>query len=215
MKTVYFVRHGESEGNVGEKWQTESAALTLNGREQTSLLGSRLVSYPVDVIISSTMKRAIQTADIISDHIKVPIETTDLLNERRRPSEQLGVEKEDVDAVYAEIEMKEHFNDVEFRFSDEENFCDLKKRVEDFFSFLEARKEEHILVVTHEIFLRMIAAHIAHGQDMTGEEGKQFFRTFHMSNTGITTISKNEGDNRSSWDLLTWNDYSHLANINT
>jgi broad specificity phosphatase PhoE len=215
MKTVHLVRHGESEGNVGGKWQTEESSLTQNGREQASLLANRLATYPFDVILSSKMKRAMQTADIIADHIKVPIESTVLLNERRRPTEQLGIEKNNPEALLAEMEIKTRFDEENFRFSDEENFSDLKYRVQNFFHFLKDRKENNILVVTHEIFMRMIAAYIAHGEDITSEEGKQFFRTFHANNTGMSIIRENQGDNKSSWDLLTWNDYSHLININT
>ena len=103
MKTIHFVRHGESEGNVGEVWQNESALLTEHGREQAVLLARRLVSTPIDVIISSDMKRALQTADIIADHIKREVLHSPLFNERRRPSEQLGNLKSDEVSQEAEL----------------------------------------------------------------------------------------------------------------
>ena len=212
MKTVFFVRHGESEGNVGDVWQDENAVLTEHGRNQAGLLASRLVSTPLDIIISSDMRRALQTADIVADHIKREVLHSPLFNERRRPTEQLGNLKSDEVAKEAEILIKTYFNEPEFRYSDEENFCDLKVRARELMKYLEEREEEHILVVTHGIILRIILAYIALGADLTAEEGKQFFRTFHMNNTGITTIRENKGDNKSTWDLLTWNDYSHLIN---
>ena len=215
MKTIYFVRHGESEGNIGDVWQDGVAPLTQHGRAQAGLLGDRLVSFQVDVILSSDMKRALQTADIVADRIKVPVEHSALFNERRRPQEQLGKLKDSEQAKEAEILIKTYFNDPEFRFSDEENFCDLKGRAEELITFLGQRREKHILVVSHEIIMRIILAYISLGSDLTSEEGKQFFRTFHMNNTGITTIKENEGDNKSNWDLLTWNDYSHLTNTGT
>ncbi len=213
MKTVYFVRHGESEGNVGELWQDADARLTEHGRAQAGLLGDRLISFPIEIIIASDMRRALETADIVADRIKCSIEHSALFNERRRPSEQLGKLKTDEVAEEAELLIKTYFNKPAFRYSDEENFCDLKDRAKELIGFLEKRNEKHILVVTHAIIMRIILAYIALGHDLTAEEGKQFFRTFHMENTGITTILQNEGDNKSSWDLLTWNDYSHISNI--
>ena len=213
MKTVYFVRHGESEGNVGDVWQDSTAALTEHGRVQAGVVGDRFSALPVDIIVASDMKRALQTADIIADRIKCEVVHSSLFNERRRPSEQLGEFKENETAKEAEMLMKTYFNDPQFRYSDEENFCDLKFRAEELMQFLEERPEDHVLVITHEILMRIILAYISHGKDLTAEEGKQFFRTFHMNNTGITTVASNEGDNKSNWDLLTWNDYSHLANI--
>ena len=213
MQTVYFVRHGESEGNIGDVWQDSTASLTKHGRAQAGLLADRLAGFPIDVVISSDMKRALQTADIVADRIKTKVEHSELFNERRRPSEQLGELKANERAKDAELQIKTYFNNPEFRYSDEENFCDLKKRAEELVDFLEGREEKHILVVTHEILMRIILAYIAMGDDLTGEEGKQFFRTFHMENTGITTITQNEGDNKSRWDLQTWNDYSHLGKL--
>jgi len=213
MKTVYFVRHGESEGNIADTWQDSSAALTLHGRRQAGLLADRLSGISIDVIIASNMKRALQTADIVADRIKCTVLHSELFNERRRPSEQLGELKTDKTAKEAEVQIKTYFNNPKYRYSDEENFCDLKQRAEELVNFLEERTEKHILVVTHEILMRIILAYIALGVDLNAEEGKQFFRTFHMENTGITTITQNEGDNKSNWDLLTWNDYSHLSNI--
>lgn len=213
MKTVYFVRHGESEGNAGDRWQDGQAVLTPNGREQAALAANSFMSRPVDVIISSTMKRAMQTANIIADRIKKTIETSDLFSERRRPTEQLGVKKNDPKAKRAGREIIENFDEPGFRFSDEENFDDLKQRAKKLLQFLEKRKEKNILVITHGFFMRIIMGYIAMGDSLNGEEAQQFIRTFHMANTGITTISRNEGDNNSTWDLQTWNDHSHLINI--
>ena len=214
MKTVYFVRHGESEGNVGDKWQDGTAELTPLGREQAAIVGERFISYPIDVIISSPMKRALGTADIIADRIKKPIETSNLFSERRRPSEQLGIAKDDSGAKQAEESILANFNKPGFRFSDEENFEDLNKRAHNLLQELSKRSEENILVVTHGFFMRIVIGHLTMAEHFSPLGGQQFIRTFHMENTGITTIRKNEGDNLSSWDLLTWNDYSHLVNIN-
>lgn len=214
-KTVYFVRHGESEGNVGDKWQDHTAHLTPNGREQAALVGGRFVSYPIDIILSSSMARAVETADIIADRIKKPIETSDLFIERRRPKEQLGVDKKDPKAVYAEKTIISHFDEPGFRFSDEENFDDLKKRALELLDFLAGRPEQNILVIGHGFFMRIVIGVIAMGETLTPKEGEQYIRTFHMRNTGVTIIQRNEGDNKSTWDLCSWNDYSHLVNINS
>ena len=214
MKTVYFVRHGESEGNVGDIRQDGTFPLTQNGREQAAIVADRLTTYPIDVILSSSMKRAMQTADIIADRIKKPIERSDLLAERRRPSEQLGASKDTIKAAEIDTAIRENFNVPDFRFSDEENFEDLNRRAHTLLQELAERPENCILVVTHDFFMRMVIGHLTMAENFTPLEGQQFIRTFHMHNTGITTIRRNKRDNLSAWDLLTWNDCSHLSNIN-
>lgn len=210
IKTVYFVRHGESEGNVGEKWQDSNAKLTADGREQARLAGDRFINKPIDIILSSTMERGKETAEIISKRIGKDIEFSDLFIERRRPKEQIGHDKNAVSVAFVDEVIRENFSDPKFRFSDEENFEDLKVRAGKLLKFLYERKEDNIVVVTHGFFMRMIIGYVTHGEDLNAKEGEQFVRTFHMDNTGITTIKSNENDNNSSWDVYGWNDCEHL-----
>lgn len=210
MKTVYFVRHGESKGNVGDLWQDASAPLTANGREQARAVATRLMDKEIDVIISSTMVRGKETSEIMGKKLGKPVEYSDVLIERRRPKEQIGQEKDSVSVAFIGEAVRTNFHNPNFRFSDEENFTDLKKRSGELLNLLVKRKEENIVVVTHEFFMRMIIAYISMGDKLTPDEGEQFVRTFHLLNTGLTIVKENKGDNNSSWDVCTWNDYSHL-----
>ena len=128
MKTIYFVRHGESEGNIGKIRQTTSTQLTEKGIEQAYTIAGRCVHICADSIISSTMNRAKQTAEIISKTVQLPIEYSELFTERKRPSEVLGKPKDDPTAVKINGLIKENFTQSNWKYSDEENFEDLKKR---------------------------------------------------------------------------------------
>ena len=70
MKKVYFVRHAESEWNVKSVRQVGSAPITEKGQDQASLVGERFKDTPIDVVITSTMTRAKETAEIISEKIQ-------------------------------------------------------------------------------------------------------------------------------------------------
>lgn len=211
MKNIYFIRHGESEGNIGQIRQTATTGLTKKGQSQAVFLAERCAKLPIEVIISSTMTRARETADFILKKVSKPIEYSDLFVEKRRPSEVLGKSKDDPIAHEVEKETKAHFAEPGWKYSDEENFEDVKKRALDLLQYLAKRPEENILVVTHGFILRMIMACVLFGNNLTVEESQRCIKTFHMENTGITILGYDNDDNNSPWWLWVWNDHAHLG----
>ncbi|MFZ1971115.1 MAG: histidine phosphatase family protein [Candidatus Nanoarchaeia archaeon] len=69
---IIFVRHGESESNVGLT-KSEDSSLTKRGREQAKYLGIRLKEQNIYTIYTSKLLRARQTGEIISKIIRVPV----------------------------------------------------------------------------------------------------------------------------------------------
>lgn len=67
----YFVRHGESEANVAGIFSNRGFihGLTDNGRDQVNQRGERLKNVRIDVMIASPLKRAVQTAEILSSYV--------------------------------------------------------------------------------------------------------------------------------------------------
>ena len=158
------------------------------------------------------MNRAKETAVIISEKTGKKIETSNLFIERRRPSEQLGKPKNDPVALESERLIVENFLVSGYRYSDEENFDDLKKRASKMLDFLGERSEETIFVVTHGFFMRVVVAYVVFGEDLTARECEQIIRTFHMANTGITAFGYNESQ-KNPWWLWFWNDHAHLTGL--
>jgi len=210
MKTVYVVRHGESIGNQGPIRDEAASPLTDTGRKQAAILADRCARFPLEIIISSPLNRAQETAEIIADTIKKPLEISQLFEEWRRPKEQLGELKNDPLAVESERIIRANFSRETFRFSDEENFADLKNRALLALGFLEKRPEKNILVVTHEFFLRILAASTIFGEQLTGYECERCIRTLHITNAGMSVFGFDPERNNSPWWIWVWNDHSHL-----
>ena len=91
MKTIYLVRHGESEGNAGPLRLGHAGGLTERGREQAQILANRCSKLNVDLIVSSTLQRARETTEYILKKVIAPVEYSDLFIERRNPSEIMGI----------------------------------------------------------------------------------------------------------------------------
>jgi 2,3-bisphosphoglycerate-dependent phosphoglycerate mutase len=206
---VYFVRHGESETNASEIYFGETASLTPHGLRQADLVAERFQSIDIDIILSSTLVRAKETAAVINQPIKKEIIFSDLLVERKFPSEMIGKLKEGPEAKRYYETARANVNDPGWRFSDAENFWDLYNRAKATWQLIEARPEENILVVTHGVFLRFIIWTMLVGKKFTPEIYYNSPGWLKTGNTGITICEKVPDDPR--WRLITWNDYAHLG----
>lgn len=211
MKKVYFIRHAESEGNVGSIRNTSLTPLSEKGRRQADIIAERCSRLPIEVIISSTFVRARETAETVSRTLSMPVQYSDLFGERRRPSEQLGKPKNDPSSLRAESEVIKNFAHTGYRFSDEENFDDLKVRAKNALAYIENTEEENILVITHGHFMKVILSHILFEDSLSGENCQNVLKKFHMENTGITVACYNKEKSVSPWWIWIWNDHSHLG----
>jgi len=72
---ILLARHGETDWNSERRWQGH-ADQPLNdvGREQARELGESLAGRAIDVVYSSDLLRAYETAHIVADRIGVPVE---------------------------------------------------------------------------------------------------------------------------------------------
>lgn len=71
MKTIFFVRHGESEANARRITAGGGldVDLTENGKYQAKKVGQELKDKGIELIVSSPQIRALHTAQIIADEI--------------------------------------------------------------------------------------------------------------------------------------------------
>lgn len=82
MANLIVVRHGETNYNLeGRYCGSIDAKLNDKGFEQAKLLAHKLKNLSIDIIISSTMRRAKETAGIISNELEVPVVEMDELVE--------------------------------------------------------------------------------------------------------------------------------------
>ena len=79
----YIIRHGQTnwnkEGRIQGKTDIE---LNEEGIKQAKEAKNILKDYPIDMIVSSTLKRAKKTAEIINEAKNVPIIFKEALEER-------------------------------------------------------------------------------------------------------------------------------------
>lgn len=202
---LYFVRHGQSEGNVANIHQPKDSPLTEKGLRQAEAVGERFKHGSLDIIFSSPFKRAKQTAEAISLASGKAIEFVDVLGEMMPPSVVVGLHENHPEATRVMNTLKEKFHDTSYKHSDEDTFIEVKKRIGKFLEELPAKPYENVVVVTHGLILRMLAGLIIFGSDFSTTEYDKLFYNVETRNTGVSRCKFEDG----KWKLITWNDYSH------
>lgn len=210
-KTVYFVRHGQSEGNVGTVYQPLNSPLTEKGRGQAGYIAERMAALSFELIVSSPLARAKETAEVISERVRKPIEFSDLFIERRKPTGLNGKAHADTEAQALNEDWEKSLYTSGYRAQDGENFDDLMLRADQALKHLADRSEKELLVVTHEFFLRAMVAYIILGKRIDGDSLKHFQYRVRTQNTGLSVLEFDSDLGDPSWRLLVWNDHAHLG----
>jgi probable phosphoglycerate mutase len=212
-KLFYFVRHGESIMNAQGLRQGREGGLSEKGRNQAAVTGRRLTKYRFDIMLVSPYERTQETSEIINQQLPHPLpkETVELLSERRNPSEIIGKSVTDPEVMNIVDHMDKSYHNDDYRFSDEENFQDLKERARKLLDYLGTRREKTVLVVTHGIFLRMIAAYILYGDSLDSKTYNLISFLNAANNAAITVCEYKKGwfgpPPAKRWQLIAWDDY--------
>jgi broad specificity phosphatase PhoE len=162
VTTLLLVRHGETDWNRDGRWQGQSDThLNDVGREQAAQLAERLDG--VDVVYSSDLARARETADILAARLGFPVRLDRRLRERSFGAWE-GRTGPEIEADFAAAHARWLAGDGPGA-DDAEPFADFAARVRSFLAdVLERHPDETVLVVAHGGSIRVIHA-LAKGLD--------------------------------------------------
>ena len=166
--TVYLVRHGESVWNAVGRLQGQIAhiPLTALGRQQAEQTAVRLASSGAQLVVSSDLVRAVETAQMIATSLSIPLRL-----ERDLREQALGVfESRLAVDVHRETEPA-NWIDPLWRPAGGESLQDVYVRLERVFEELqEEQPGGRVIVVTHGDTAR-IALALLQGEGLTGVAG--------------------------------------------
>ncbi len=149
----YFaMRHGQADNNVNDfhyRELQESAALTEIGRDQIKK-SIKNFNHKIDVVISSTLKRAKQTTQVVCENIKFPLENV-VYDERAREWEVSSLFDGKERVVFKKYYNVDYLDNPGEVLPEGESFAQVIKRVGDFIYDLEKKYSgKNILIVGHE-----------------------------------------------------------------
>lgn len=196
MTKITTVRHGETSWNALRKMQGQ-VDIELNevGLEQARKIANRFKDEPIDIIFTTTLKRAIQTAEAINEYHHVPLIQVDGLKEMSF-GEVEGLPWEEVkDAIMAHRTGGPKLADVE-------EMSDFFDRVHREMDIITQSEHKNIVIVGHFGTIRSIVCYF-NKLDYTHAE------KFIVSNTAVHVFEKEDGEG--DFKMTMENDNTHLG----
>jgi broad specificity phosphatase PhoE len=156
VTTLLLVRHGETDWNREGRWQGHSDThLNETGREQARRIAAELDG--VDVIYSSDLARAHETAEIIAGDLGLPVRVDARLRERSFGAWE-GLTAEQIEAGFREEHLRWLAREGAGA-DDAEPFEAFGARVRSFLAdVLDAHPDQTVLLVAHGGSIRVIHA---------------------------------------------------------
>jgi len=191
MTQLILVRHGETESNRKHILQGQSDGMLNNsGKQQAKELAIRLQDMKIDRVLSSDMRRAVDTAAPIAKHHGIPVEEKLILREWNCGKLD-GFPAEALHKALAESDLPL----VDFRPEDGETLREVRKRAATFLEEIERDCQEMtVLVCSHGDFLRMLASNLL---KISVEEANDI----RFKNATFSVFEKKGG----SWNLKSFN----------
>jgi 2,3-bisphosphoglycerate-dependent phosphoglycerate mutase len=186
VTTLLLTRHGETDWNAERRWQGNSdPPLNERGREQARELAALLDG--VDVVYSSDLARACETAEIIAERLGLEVRLDPRLRERSFGAWE-GKTWDELEERHAEALGRWQAGETHGA-EDSEPYEDFSGRVESFLEdVLRKHPAERVLVVGHGGSIRAIHA-LAEGLDY----GRDHLRIPAVANCGLSRYAVLEG----------------------
>lgn len=171
---IYVVRHGQTDSNKNGLIMGQRIDESLNeeGIRQASVLSENLEKEGFDVIFSSPLKRALQTAETISKKFNTPMLIYERLLERDFGSLSGKTWEQIEEILQKDAHAKDRAQTYDYHSFGGETASDVKERV---LSFLDFVKKEYgskkVLVVSHGGILKRLQSLYKEEDIFTPENG--------------------------------------------
>ncbi|MDE5801929.1 MAG: histidine phosphatase family protein [Lachnospiraceae bacterium] len=158
---LFVARHGQTVWNAQNRvCGVTDVKLTERGIGQAKELSDIIQNYDIDIIISSPLKRAIETSKIVADKNSIPLQIEELLIEQNYGIYE-GVDRKN-DSFLAN---KRNFA---YKYPEGESMLQVTYRIYGLIDKLkEQYQDKNILIITHGGVCRIIRTYF---QDMTNDE---------------------------------------------
>ena len=152
---INTIRHGETDFNVEKRYAgTIDIPLSQNGRKDTIEASGELEGMSFDVVFSSSLKRAVETAQLLTNG-KIPVVECELCNERNYGKMQ-GLTEDEVESITPKIKYIKaggEFHSLNPPLG--ESFSELRARTKKFRDYIfNNYRGLNMLVISHGTFLQ-------------------------------------------------------------
>lgn len=182
---IYIIRHGQTDWNIEHRTQGHTdIALNKNGIVQAELISQKIANLKIDSIISSDLKRAYMTAQIINKNFNKNIETDKRLREFCFGTLE-GITR---DKITQEIWDDFNKNPKQFNAETKE---EIFNRIKSFIDDIKSNNiNKNTLVVTHGGPIRMIKYYLDNGDSFNDKKYLAEYMTLKINNLDVFIIDE-------------------------
>jgi broad specificity phosphatase PhoE len=164
----------------GRRQGHDDSLLTHLGQEQAHAAGEALRQVGVDAIYTSPLGRAATTAGIVAALLNLPVRTVDLAREIDHGA-FTGLTNAEIEACYPGALAQRDADKYTWTFPDGESYADAARRASRLVDVLGVTPSDAPLIVTHEMFARMLVARISNARP-------QDFLSWHLSHGSFVVV---------------------------
>ncbi len=181
---IYLVRHGESQANISKRYSgITDVELSLLGRNQACIAGANLKTFKISHVFSSPLKRALDTAKIISKQIN--FNENEIIIEKNLMEVNFGLFEnmtwEEMQVTYKEETERWIREKLKYRFPQGESYEDVIERI----CLFTDKIPDNSVVVTHFGVIQSILLHLKIADELN-------LWDYHISNCDIVVLNNKE-----------------------
>ncbi len=190
MIDIYFVRHGETDGNVARRNQLDNTRLSLRGREQARSVGTTVALLRPTHLVTSTQVRAVETTRLIEETVTLIPETNALFQELIRPDAINGHYHRSFKTIGYLIRWYFGRAGGTGEHGEGESYQALRRRLKEARQYLATFPSgSRVVIVSHSVFITLFIAHMCHEEKLPlFKAAKNLIKIFLLQNTGLVHV---------------------------
>ena len=202
MAELILARHGETVWNVEKIYRGRTdVKLDEVGIKQAELLGKYLSNWELEAIYSSPLRRALDTANIISRYQKIGVHITEGLTDFDY-GEWQSLPEQEAQRLYPTLHNEWHNNPHKVRIPGGESLEDVRRRAIEVVNSVLSKYQGSVVLVSHRVVNKVLICSLL-GLD------NSYFWNIKQDVGGITIFNYVAG----CFVLTRHNDTSHLKEL--
>lgn len=204
VERVILIRPAETDWNtMGRRQGWVAAPINEHGRQQAASLAKYVRNIGLGVLYTSDLRRAVETAAILTQDMDLPVIEDERLRERNIGMWQ-GMTLDEIRNWYPDEYSQLQADIQSYRIPGGESRRSVKERVVAAFEdFLREDRAQTIGILSHTVTLHMLLEAIVAGYDS---------RTVRFRNTSVTTLHMQASG---KWALVASDDVEHLEGLSS
>jgi 2,3-bisphosphoglycerate-dependent phosphoglycerate mutase len=186
---IYLVRHGQTDGNLAMRHQSQQTTLTPLGRQQIAEAAAKVKEFQPTHLLSSTLIRTLESARIIGDACDLIPDTNEAFRELDRPRFLQGHFLKSLGSMW--FYSLWYFGLTNHEKHGGESYRALRERVEKAKEVLAGYPHDaRVVVVSHSVFINFFVAHACQKHALLPwQAAYRFIKVLTIKNGSITKMT--------------------------